>query len=928
MNRRPFLLSGPWRAGALSGLIAVFGVLVGCSKPDPAALAREFIAKGDSAAAMVQLRAAVQANPESAELRVMLADLQERNFDLAGAQENLTKAIDAGGDANVLAPRLALIMLDRNELDALIRSNQANRLSDSAADSSLRGFVALAQFGLKRHEAGREQLQLAQASAPSVTLAKAQLLVIEGKPKEALALLDLDGGGKSAPWYVLRGGKRIAVEAGDTAKALAYMQRAVDAAPWHVGVKGELGEALVTAGRFDDARVIFDGLRKSNPGDFWTHYLGALLAQRERRFEEAHALTLRTLRVSPEHLPSQILAASSEIGKGDLLQAEKRLQALLKKNADSVAGWQLYAQVQARLGRPQEQAKAIKQGLQLAPGNPLLLSQQADMQMAAGQTKAAMATLQALMESRPQDADTMLKLAQVKFRSGDKAGASELVQKAGEAAGNDVQSATRAVFEALQLGNPALARKIADQVAARLPNEPLARLAVGAVQSAQNDAAGARATTLQVLDKHPAHDGALQALASMSRTKGQLKELLARYQAAVDASSRSPQTYLDYASLLRAKVADARATPQAVLEAGVNAVPTSVALRESLIAQLTRQGEHDKATSVAQTGATMANAPPGAAALLVAAYERTGKTQQATELLRKLVADNPQRTDWRLRMAQLEAGAGREAEALTQLRALVAERPFDSSAYQALAQLQAAKDAGAALATARKLGEQPGLKGAGHLLAGDVLAGAGRIDDALAEYELSAKSGSGTIAISRSVQLLDRSGKADAAERELQAAMRKYPDDPELLTRAVYRAQAKRDAPKALELLGALAARVPSNAYVLNDLAWAQLAAGRPEALVNARKAAALMPDQPKVLHTLGMALAKAGKAEEATEWLRAAANLAPQSQVPRLNLAQHQAASGDKIGAAQTLRSVTGEGLSTAEKESLGKLKAELGVS
>ena len=88
------------------------------------------------------------------------------------------------------------------------------------------------------------------------------------------------------------------------------------------------------------------------------------------------------------------------------------------------------------------------------------------------------------------------------------------------------------------------------------------------------------------------------------------------------------------------------------------------------------------------------------------------------------------------------------------------------------------------------------------------------------------------------------------------------------------------------------------------------------------------MPDQPKVLHTLGMALAKAGKAEEATEWLRAAANLAPQSQVPRLNLAQHQAASGDKIGAAQTLRSVTGEGLSTAEKESLGKLKAELGVS
>lgn len=89
-----------------------------------------------------------------------------------------------------------------------------------------------------------------------------------------------------------------------------------------------------------------------------------------------------------------------------------------------------------------------------------------------------------------------------------------------------------------------------------------------------------------------------------------------------------------------------------------------------------------------------------------------------------------------------------------------------------------------------------------------------------------------------------------------------------------------------------------------------------------------MLPNNPLVLHTLGMALARAGQPKEAVHALRAAANLAPQAALPRLHLAQQLVASGDKVAATQALRSVDASQLSAADKNSLGKLKADLGMS
>lgn len=915
---------------ALSVIVAAM-LLSACEQQqhDVAATAREYFAKGDYVAASLYLKSAVQAKPDNAALRVLLADTQERLHDLAGAQDQLSKAADGNGDPNQLVPRIAMLMLERNEFVAIVRQYQGTTLSDPAADAQLRGVVALALLARHRADAARAHLPTSPSTAATVKLARAQLVVLDGKPRDALALLDVEGdAGKNAPFYVLRAAKRIAQAAGEPARALDYMKRAAEAAPWNAGVMGEFGEALVTAGRFDDAQRVLDGLRKKHNGLFWTQYLHALLAHRAGRFEEAHAAVLRALNVAPENPSAQVLAASTEIQNGDLMVAERRLQAVLKKDARSVTGWQLYAMAQARLNRPpKEQLESLQRGLQLAPKDPILLGLLADVQLATGQQRAALATLNALLAARPDDVDAKLKVARTRHAAGDKAGALALLEQAAAAATEARQSAT-AVALAIELGSVPLAHRIAEQAVARHPADPMARLAVAGVQAAQNNRAGAWATTLAVLDKHPAHAGALTALVTSMRQPAERAEVLTRYQAAVDASAREPQVYLDYVRLLSRVPPPRPIEPVAVLERGVQAAPESIMLRETLIEALLVAGQPDKAVTVAETGAAMNNAPPASGALLATLLDRLGRRESAAAAWRKVAAANPQRSDWRLAAARVEADSGQAAVAGKQLQTLIDERPFDAEPYVMLATLQAKDDLGRALDTARRLGAQPGQAARADLLAGDLLVGANRIDEALALFEKAAKAGAGAEGTLRVVRTHDRAGRRDAADRELAEALKKDPHDAALGGEAARRAMARDDAGRAVEILQRLAAREPGNPYLANDLAWAQLTAGRPEALASARRAAAMLPNNPLVLHTLGMALARAGQPKEAVHALRAAANLAPQAALPRLHLAQQLVASGDKVAATQALRSVDASQLSAADKNSLGKLKADLGMS
>lgn len=913
------------RGRKLALVLAAAAALAACGNQDHVAAGRDALAKGDYAAAAVSLRNALQQDPQSVQVRLMMAEVLERRHDRPGAEEQLRKAVEYGGNADDLVPRIALMMVDRGDMEAVIRSYKDQRLSNPNADASLRGTVALAMLSLQREAPARQQIEGAPA-VPAVRLAQAQLLANKGQAKEALALLELDKTDPPPPWWLLRAGRRIAMAAGQPDLSLDLMRRAHEAAPWNLGVAGEYGEALISAGRFDEAAKVRDRLAKAAPQFFWTYYLGALLDNRAGRIDEAHAAALTVLKVSPDHVGSSLMAASAELRRGDLVAAEQRLSTLLRKNPELLPALRLQAQAQLRLGHRDDAVATLRRGLNLAPSDPELLMLRARVEADAGRLKEAAATYAEVAARYPDDPELQLSLLQARLGAGDRAGARQALERA-QALVKDGGQGARVVQALLSMGDPAGARRFADELVQRLPKDAQARLALAATKSAQGDAAGAWAATLAVLDDQPDQAGALTALAAMARSPEQRKELLARHAKAADAGGSGPGQMLTYAALLRLEPAGA-ATPLAVLDRALQRYPASVQVRAALVDELLRAGDADRALSVAESGAAATDAPAPARELLGDTYLRLGKLPQATETFRKLASDFPQRADWRLKLAQLEAESGRVTEARTLLRSLISERPFDPAPYALLAQLTAKNNPDEALSVARQLGTRPEFKATSLLLAGDIYMVAGKPSEALEQFAAAAKAGAVPAAQLRTIDVLDRTDRRAAADKELAEALRRYPDQPAVLALAARRAQLAGDPGKAVDYLQRLAQKTPDDPILLNDLAWAQLAAGRPEALANARRALAAMPNNPNVLHTTGLALARSGKRDEAITTLRAAANLAPTQAMPKLHLAENLAAAGDKAGAAAALRGIDEAQLGARDKESLDKLKGALGLS
>ncbi len=911
----------PWHPRLLALVFAA--LLAGCGQ-DAMQSGADYMAKGDYGAAVIEFKNAVQAQPESVPARLALADAFEHTFDPANAEQHLRKAVERGGDANQLLPRIATLMLDRNELEAIVREFKDRTLTQPEAQSNLRAIVAIAYVSQKRLPLAQAQLQAATLDTPAVRLAKAQLLLSAGSAQQALTELNGIAPDAGASWWVLRALSRVYAAVGNPTLALQTIAKAYQAAPWQRGVMGEYAESLIAAGRLEEAAALRDKLVKLAPNYFWTHYVNAMLLARQGRSEESHAAALKVLAVSPDHLPAVLLAASSELQKGDLQMADSRLRKILKQNPYSLPALQMQASTQLQLGRPTEAAETIRRGLSVAPDDTRLLFLMAESEMKAGSLAKASATLEALLAKHPTHAQSLLRSSELKAAQGDRLAATALLDRAEVVGKDDPQVRDQIMSAAMRMGDGTKVRQLADYAMQSHPQDPQSYLVQAVALGYQKDLPGAWRATLKALDIKPSFDAALMALSRMAVEPAQRQELRTRFEKAIASKTSSASTYLAYAALLR-RDPQSRPSVIALLEKGVAEHPSSTPLREQLVEEQFRSGNPDAALSVAQTGAAINNAPPTAGALLANTYERIGKTELAAQTYRKLVASYPQHTDWRLKLAELEVGLDGKVQAIALLRGLMTDRPFDSTAYIALAMLVARDNPGEALSIARELGLSAPHALAALLLEGDVLAQSGKSEDALKQYAKAAKAGAVPAATLRMVAVLDRSGRGASAEEELTGALRKFPDDGMVLGFAAQRALAQGQAGKAVAWQQKIALKNPNNPVILNDLAWAQLQAGMPQAIDTAKKAAQLLPDNPRVLDTLGMAQAMAGQREEAIANLRMALNLRPVSSLPRLHLAQQLLATGERKAAASVLAPMDEKQLAKADQAVLAQLQKSL---
>lgn len=902
---------------------AAIAILAGCSKSVSQQVeeGKAYLAKGELSSAVITFKNAVQADPSASDARIGLGDALERSGDLPGAEQSYRRALELGGNADYLVPKIAFILMDRNEHRVLIRDFADKKLTQPEADSELRGIVALGQLALGRKDAAEAQLARAARTVPAVKLARAQMAIQSNRLDEAMSLLESAVKEGKAPWWVLRAASRVYAARGDNAGALAAMKGAYDLAGGHQGVIGEYAELLVQAGQSAEARPLHAKLRKIAPRYYRTAYLQALFDMEEGRYEEAHDAAIKVLAVLPEHVPSQLIAAKVEIDRGEFATAERKLKKVLAGNPSSLEALRMQLQLETRRGELKAAAATLERALRLAPGDRGLLASSAEFAWARGDKAGALRQMSAAAQMQPPQGELLVRLAEMKFVMNKRDEALQAIDQAVALAKDDARQRESAFRSVLRMKMFDRAREIAKAELARRPQDAEPFLWMAAVLGSEGNEAGALEQTGLALDRRPDYYPALTAVGGTATTPERAKEYERRLRKAVDAKTTNARIYLDLARYMRATGGDADKIG-AVLMQGVAADSASIGLRAATINHWLNLDRKDKALELVMEGESAQPDNLAMKELAASTQEMTGNLEQAAAKYAELQARFPDRVDWGMKRAQLYIRSGKPQEAMQVLRKLVSERADEPAPYQMLAMLQLErKQKEEALVTANMLAGKPGHAAAGHLLRGDIHANLKDKGEALKAYDQAGKEGAREEAVLRRVQLHDRTGGDALAASELRDWLSKHPNSVAALSLAVRRASAKQDHSTAIRHLETLAKLSPADPAVLNDLAWAYTRVKNPSALATARKAVGLAPDNPLILDTLAEAQAQAGQAKDAMSSLRRALSYAPHNSIVKVHLAELLLAEGNKQEAATLVKGVDASALDIEGKQRLEKV-------
>lgn len=901
--------------------------LAACSRSNDSLIAegRTALDKGEYNAAIIAFKNAVQQSPDSLPARLALAEGQERAGNLVDAEQQLRRALSLGGKPGELIPHIAALMLDRNETAKLINEFAAQKLDDPRAQADLKAALATAYLTDRKLDAAKAALAGVE-NTPWVRVAQAQILAIEGKRDETLQAVDALSSEKTLPWHVLRSASRLYGSLGQTDKSLATLQRALDAAPEHTGLQGELAEAYLNARRVDDARKVHAKLMKSAPKYYRTMYIDAFLKQQDGRRDEAHAQASRVLALIPDHVPSLLIAGDVELGRGEFSAAEAHARKALQQRSDLLEARRMLAQALLNQKKTDEAAEVIDKGLLQAPADETLLGMKAELQWSSGKKSDAVATLQkSLGSASAKKGMTTIRLAEMLFAQGQTKEATGLLRDAEQAAGQDMALRERIFQVALKAGQREQAQRMADEAVKAQPNaaSPLMWQAALAGSAGQQDTAFdycRKALAVQA-DFYPA----LMALRSAANTPERRQELRGLMDKAVASGSKDARIYLEYAGLLRVSGATAEDIA-AALDKGIAAQPGSVALRSAATRLWLVQGKPDKAMQVAQDGFA---ANPNSAAmesLLASVLDSAGDHEQAATRYGQLAARYPDQASLRIREADALMRADQAPQALEVLKKAIVALPDDLSLHSTLASLQAQQGAlQDALVTASIIRDRKAWAAYGYLLQGDIQAQAKRFDEAFKSYAAAAEAGAELRAKQGRIVLLDRTSDGPKADKELRDWLSAHPNDADMLVFAAQRAGRLGKPSEAVSYLQKLQAQRPDNVVVLNDLAWAQLQAGDKAALSNARKARELAPENPNVLDTLGVILSRSGQGKEGVAVLQQALSLAPGTPIYALHLAEAMLANGDKAEAKKVLDGLNEKIMDADARKQLALLKTKV---
>ena len=834
--------------------------------------AQEYFAEGDLPSATVELKNALQRDPDNAEARFLLGRVHLQAGDLPGAEKELLRARELGYQGDDFELTFSALRLRQGRYQEVVSDLAADIEIDTDIKKDLFAARAEALLGLGQIDEATAIYDRILGAGPHARalLGKARIAMALGDPETARDYLDRSAElGPDEPDLVFTDAiwlyQQRRFEESETRFA-----RAVSLEPTRL--QAHLGQiqSNMVLGELEVAEELVRRLARRLPGNLLVVLQDAIVQFLRGEHRAAKSAADRVLAADDNQRQALLVAGYSAFQLGDYEQARSRLSGYLADHPTDKRARMVLGATFLRLDQAERAYEIVGSSEIEVPDSAAYLGVLTGAAFGAGDRAAGLRYLQRLAAKSPNNAEIQEKLGVARMQSGDDEGAAQALKISIALAPGRLNPYTRLFAVQVRQQDLAKALETAQNIKTQFPENSAGNTFLGITHAALNDNEQARAAFQSAVDQDPGNIEAATNLAAILRLEGENAAARAVFDGVLQSEPGHLRTLLAYADLERqaGNQAEAEKIWRQAMAANAQAPQPRVLLARSIL----KTGRIGEALALAEQGLAEHPEDSGLLETVGLARLRVGDNLGALEAFEALAIRRPENAQVQTyRMVALERN-GKGTEALAAADAVLELDPTSSRARVAriryLAQLGRLAEAKDALATLKQEG---GNQAELLLIEGRIALVERRFDDAAAALDRAHElqpSNTITIELARALHAADRKTDGFALLRNW---LHDHPKDLRVHTFLVESLVALDRLPEARDQYRIIINLAPDNVRALSNLAALEVQLGAADKAVPlARKGLELSPGNGPAAYALARALLETGALEEALGLLEA----------------------------------------------------------
>ncbi len=868
------------KTGLLVIFLAVFGLgLASCDETANLTAqqhldrAKSFQVAGDLRSSVIELKNALQKNPDSAPARFLLGVIYNDLGNGEAAEKELSRAAALGIDPKSVAIPLGQAWLLQRQFDKVL-----SQLSFTEQDAPEYKAAILVLHG----QAYRQQRQLGKAEETfqaALAWQNGNLRALVGLGQVALDRLDRDRARtllKQAMAQDPNDPEVLALE-GDVAfadqkyaESEAAYRRLVAMRQDNIRPRTGLALALIAQGKTKPAIEILDDILSFLPDALQVNYLRALAAYRAEDYETAKTHVVKVLSRQPAHLPSIFLAGATSYALGQYEQAANYLRRFVASVPGHDVARRLLAATFLRLERRDEALETLSP-LAENSDDAEILDMVGMVAIRSGDYISGSRYLERAVTLNPEDARVRADLGASRIAMGDTEQGLKDLESALKLDPKLEKAAALRVITLLRSRNYPLALAAADEILDRKPGNANGLVLKGLALFGLGRRDDAQAAFEKAFELVPGHATAGANLATLAVLREDFDAARAYLEKVVAANPGNAMAMVQLAYL--ASREGRRDEVISWLEKAVEATPQYPVPRVFLGQEYLQAGQPLKALAVTQPALKDYPRQAELLAVVAAAQLETSQYADAVITLQALIKERPKQISAYMELARAQAILGHRAEMRETLEQALAVDPDRLETQVSLARMALFEGRlDEAEAFISRLSESHPDHFLVQDLEGMLAMRKGQPRDAILALERikpEQRTARVTLTLARAKWI---TGQQDGAITVLTDWIAEHPRDARALGELGNYQLARNQLAEADKTFTRITELLPDNWGAYNNLAWVAHQRGMlKRALRYARKALDLDPDNPAILDTLAMIELDDGNAAEALELMRKA---------------------------------------------------------